>query len=376
MGERQGRRALLGRLAALGWFMQNGEVAATLSVAILLEEPGLRDALLRRLRQLTCANLGAVASFQGEVVHDKFGRPDLEGWDDRGRPLVVVEAKFGARLEAAQLQAYMTHQTAGLDGSARGALVVLVPSYRRSEAEAVLRIVGSEGDEPAAPVSTAVLTWDELLGLWDEAVQNVSADDRDTVMCDLRQLRGLCKTMVGLDIVPLGLVATGGGAWQDRESDLKRLVDEASAKFPYSSRRLPLGTERWPGFDYYRRYLPSGRPGAGQCSLGRGRRAPGESGPGCATTETRRTFKPSPNESWRHGSRTKHVATAGTSGCPCASIGRPQRSHHHRRAHRTNRSNPRRSGGARVAVGSTSLSSPERSRCYLDSRYGPTIPRE
>lgn len=270
MGGRPGRRALLGRLAALGWFTQNGEVAATQSVAMLLEEPGLRDALLRRLRELTGTDLGAVALFQGEVVHDEVGRPDLEGWDDRGRPLVVVEAKFGARLEAAQLQAYMSHQIARLDDAARGALVVLVPSYRRSEAEAVLSAVGGDGDgdDATATGSTAVLTWDDLLGVWDEAVQNLPADDRDAVMCDLRQLRALCRTMVGLDIVPLGLVATGGGTWQDRESDLKRLVDEASAQFPYSSRLLPLGTERWPGFDYYRRYLPSRRPGAGQCSLG------------------------------------------------------------------------------------------------------------
>lgn len=271
MAEPQRRRALLGRLATLGWFTQNGEVAATQSVAMLLEEPALRDALLRRLRVLIDTDLSAVASFQAEVVHDELGRPDLEGWDGRGRPVVVLEAKFGARLEAAQLQAYMNHQVARLEGGARGALVVLLPSYRRPEAEAVLNTVGGDGDELTAAtpsVFTAVLTWDELLDVWDEAVQELPADVRDAVMCDLRQLRELCKTMVGLDITPLGLVATGGDGWQDRENDLKRLVDEASSKFPYRSRLLPLGIERWPGFDYYRRYLPARRPGAGQCSLG------------------------------------------------------------------------------------------------------------
>jgi hypothetical protein len=43
----------LGRLAALGWFTQNGEVAATQAVSMLLDEPQLRDALLRRLARLT-----------------------------------------------------------------------------------------------------------------------------------------------------------------------------------------------------------------------------------------------------------------------------------------------------------------------------------
>jgi hypothetical protein len=265
------RQALLGRLARLGWFAQHGEVAATQSVAILLEEPPLRDSLLRCLAQVTETDLGAVRLFQAELVHDDLARPDLEGWDDAGHPLVVVEAKFGASLTAAQLQAYLTHQVARLPGGTRGALVVLVPSYRRPEAEAILRTVGSGGDDstPVTPsVSTAVLTWNELLGVWDEAVQRLPADARPPVICDLRQLRELCRTMVGLDIPPLGLVATGGGGWQDRENDLKQLVDEASAKFPYASRLLPLGIERWPGFDHYRRYLPSRRPGAGQWSLG------------------------------------------------------------------------------------------------------------
>lgn len=54
---------------------------------------------------------------------------------------------------------------------------------------------------------------------------------------------------------------------QDREDDLNRLVDEVSATF-HEARLAPLGVERWPGFEYYRRYLPEKRPGGGQCSVG------------------------------------------------------------------------------------------------------------
>jgi hypothetical protein len=236
---------------------------------LLLEEPALRDALLRHLGEITGLDLGAVRLFQAELVQDDLARPDLVGWDDRGQPLVVIEAKFGASLTSAQLQAYMTHQTAKLDVGTRGVLTVLVPSYRRPEAEAVLNTVGGEGDESTAlirPVTACVLTWDGLLGVLDGAVAELPADDRDAVRCDVRQLRALCETMVGLDIPPLGVVATGDSAWQDRETDLKRLVDEASAKF-HQERLAPLGVERWPGFEYYRRYLP-GRSGGGQCSVG------------------------------------------------------------------------------------------------------------
>jgi hypothetical protein len=42
-----------------------------------------------------------MASFQAELVHDDLARPDLEGWDIRGRPVMVIEAKFGALLTAA-----------------------------------------------------------------------------------------------------------------------------------------------------------------------------------------------------------------------------------------------------------------------------------
>lgn len=112
MADCQGRQALLGRLVALGWFTQNGEVAATQAVGMLLEEAALREALLG-VRQLTGHGPSGVASLQAESVHDDLARPDLEGHDRRGRPLVVIEAKFGARLTGAQIRAYMNYQLAG-----------------------------------------------------------------------------------------------------------------------------------------------------------------------------------------------------------------------------------------------------------------------
>jgi hypothetical protein len=208
MAENRQREPLLGRLAALGWFTQNGGVAATQAVAMLLEQPQLRDALLRRLAQITETELAWVAlHFQAELVHDDLARPDLEGRDSRGRPLVVIEAKFGGRLTTAQLRAYLAYQVARLDAGVRGGLVVLVPSYRRPEAEAVLSTVGNEARERSAStpsVATAVLTW------------------------DLRQLRALCKRMAALDVAPLG--------WSPQETP-----DGKSGKLIYSdsSTRLP-----------------------------------------------------------------------------------------------------------------------------------------
>jgi hypothetical protein len=269
----QPRRVLLERLAALPWFTQNGEVAATHAVAMLLEEPSLRDTLVRHLARISDTDLRSVASFHAEVVHDDRARPDLQGHDSGGHPLVIIEAKFGARLTTAHLQAYVTYQLAMLDPGTRGALVVLVPSYRMPEAEAALisvRSRGREAESPSASVATAVLTWDELLAVWDDAAQLRATRDEDAIVCDLRQLRGLCQAMAALDIAPLGLIATGALGWQEREGDLRALVDQATAGFPTpDGRRLPLGLERGPEFGYYRRYIPGGPPDRDcYCSVG------------------------------------------------------------------------------------------------------------
>jgi hypothetical protein len=122
---------VLGRLAGFGWFARHGEVAATQALAMLLEEPGLRDSLLRHFGQITGTDLSAVGSFHPELVGDELGRPDLEGQDSHGRPLAVVEAKFGARLTSDQVRTYLRNQTAGLDDGIRGVLILLVPSYRK-----------------------------------------------------------------------------------------------------------------------------------------------------------------------------------------------------------------------------------------------------
>ena len=233
MAEGKRRRALLGRLAGLGWFARHGEVAATQALAMLLEEPQLSDAMLGHLGQITETDLGAVASFQPELVHDDRARPDLEGQDSRGRPLVVVEAKFGAALTSDQVHAYLTDQEVRLEGGVRGALILLVPSYRRPEAEGLLGTLEGRTDEqnaPTASISPAVDTWEEWLRVMNEAAQALPAHEQDAVLCDLGQLRELCATMRGLDVPPLGLAATGRDL-HDRERDLRRLVDEVTVQF-------------------------------------------------------------------------------------------------------------------------------------------------
>jgi hypothetical protein len=134
---------------------------------------------------MTESDLGAVESFQAEPVLSDRSRLDLEGTDSEGRPLLVVEAKFGARLDSGQVQAYLTHQKGKLGVDVRGALILLVPADRKPEAADVLRNVGDRAEEQevrTAPVSTAVITWDEWMGVWGEAARELPADERKPVL--------------------------------------------------------------------------------------------------------------------------------------------------------------------------------------------------
>jgi hypothetical protein len=134
----QGRRALLGRIAEFGWFMQQGEPAATQALAMLLEDEPLREAFLRALEDRTGANLNAVSYFVPEAVHEDGARPDLEGLDDEGQPLIVVEAKFWAALEQGQVRSYLADQVSRLGAGVQGVFVLVVPTSRADVAQGVL----------------------------------------------------------------------------------------------------------------------------------------------------------------------------------------------------------------------------------------------
>ena len=223
---------------------------------MLLEEARLREALVSHIGRAIGAKLDSVVTVLPEVVHDGLARPDLEGQDSTGRPLVVVEAKFGAELTSEQVDAYLTNQEVRLDGGVQGAFVLLVPSYRKPEAESLLDALANQADPPAPSVSAGVATWDEWLDVLDQSAQEFDPTEREAFRCDVRQLRALCTTMRGVDIPPLGLVAAGVEP-DEREDDLRQLVDEVTRRFRFPSGTLiPIGLET--EFGYYRRYVPGG----------------------------------------------------------------------------------------------------------------------
>lgn len=268
------RRALLGRLAGLGWFTRRGEVAATQALAMLLEDPTLAEATLRLLGSRSSTDLTAVTKFQAEAVHEDGARPDLEGVSDDGVPLIMVEAKFGAALTVGQLRAYFDDQSRRLgtpstqDPGRVGVIVLMVPPHRVAEAErAHAALVAQRVDAglPPYPSRFLVVGWDTWLDDWDAAVAGLPATSH-SVAADLVQLRELCLTLGGLHMRPLEKAASGPD-WTGRAGDLATLVDQVTQQLRGpDGKTLPIQHEA--GYDPMR-YISGGyRLGGSSCSVG------------------------------------------------------------------------------------------------------------
>lgn len=263
----QGRRALLGRIAEFGWFTQQGEPAATQALKMLLEDEPLKEAIVRELEDHTGVNLREVSYFVAEAVTEDGARPDLEGRNEKGQPLIVVEAKFGASLEQGQVRSYLAHQARHLGTTAQGVFVLLVPTSRVEEAKNVLSLAMQNDVSSVVASPTFILSWDHCIRLLEEAVAGLP--DAADIKGDLVQFRAMCTTLGGLVIAPLGSVSFGD-AWREREQDLRQLVQEVTEHFVTPDIRWPMSSED--GYEH-RRYFPVRLPDGtvnsdASCSVG------------------------------------------------------------------------------------------------------------
>jgi hypothetical protein len=233
---------LLGRLAQLAWFTANGEPTATRALGFLLEHRVLRDATLAYLTAVTGVDLDAIQRFASETVNVDGGRTDLEGLDIGGKPLLLLEAKFGAHLSQGQVNGYLSDQIRRLDGLP-GVLVLLVPESRTVEARGKADIACGESSSSIRPVT---LSWGQLVDIWKRA----SSDDAG-LAGDVEQFAAMCHTLGGMVIAPLA-AAAGGGNWRTRFNDLAQIIDATTRTF---DQRAPIGDE--PLYSR-RRYFPSG----------------------------------------------------------------------------------------------------------------------
>jgi hypothetical protein len=228
---------------------------------MLLEDHALRAGTLSQLSRLVGADLSHVSRFLAEQVHEDRARPDVVGLDPADRPLVVIEAKFGAELTVDQINSYLRDQGRRIhdDSGSPDAclLILLVPQARVAEAKHKLQRAFREEFGEAEPPSnrlSLVLSWDDWLDMWDTLLADVP-DSADGLRADVVQLRAMCLSLGGLVIAPLG-VAASGEAWRTREDGNRVVVDEVTRALSVGTRRLyPIGDE---GVFRARRYFDSG----------------------------------------------------------------------------------------------------------------------
>jgi hypothetical protein len=238
------RTPLLGRLASLGWFTQNGEVAATQALTMLLTDDVLRHAFIAYAEELTESAFPGIRVFEAERSHEGFGRPDIEGVDAQRQTVIIVEGKFWAPLEVRQVHSYLTHLRRNRNSEQPVGFLVLLPESRESEARRT--VAAADTMDTAArekPVAAGVMTWEGLLNRFDHAAASLE-QGVNSVSADLVQFRGLCATLSGVVIRPVDPNAP----WRVRQADLERLVDLLTRELLKPGERL-LPVVHEAGFD-------------------------------------------------------------------------------------------------------------------------------
>ncbi len=102
---------LLGHLAHFGSFSSQSELLCTQGLGYLLRTyEDARSALAREVETRVGAKIGERLDWQAEANQNDRGRPDLEARTAEGVPVVKVEAKLGAKLEASQSAAVLRRE--------------------------------------------------------------------------------------------------------------------------------------------------------------------------------------------------------------------------------------------------------------------------
>ena len=117
---------MLGYLTQFGAFSMQGEVLCTQGLAYLLKDSVAQSALKAAIEARTRAKIDDHLTWRAEAIRaGGRARPDLEATTARGIPVVKIEAKLGAALDAGQFRPHVADlRERSPEG---GVLLVLVP---------------------------------------------------------------------------------------------------------------------------------------------------------------------------------------------------------------------------------------------------------
>jgi hypothetical protein len=227
------RMPLLGVLAGQREFRGMGERLATIALARVLQCAPLRESALELLSDAAAQDLSGVVRFLPEFAAHKGARPDIVGVDSDGRPLLIVEMKFGAQITPDQVLRYRRFQVGQL-GCGSGATILLVPERRITDAGRALDIASEALLRDGPSVATgpwdglALVPWQEWLTWWDTAFRALPHGPGST-LDDARQFRAMCWSLLDSVVDPLGH-AVSGPSWSDRREDILHLPELVAAR--------------------------------------------------------------------------------------------------------------------------------------------------
>ena len=239
---------LLGHLAQFGSLLKQGELLCTQGLAYLLRDTEGERVFTGWISSATDQSLSSRLSWQAERRQEDRGRPDLEGRNAEGQPVVKLEAKLEAPFGHRQLESYVSALCAGGRG---GTLLVVVPQLRREEitghVSELFKLAGAGPwriirEDVAIPC--AVVTWEDLLEALS-AVDSVQFGD------DLSQFRAMYLVFNGDDMEPITSVGEVL-AWRDKEARWELLVERTTRELTAPGDSvLPFGVDG--GAQQYRR---------------------------------------------------------------------------------------------------------------------------
>ena len=242
---------LLGHLAQFGSLLKQGELLCTQGLAYLLRDAEGERVFTGWISSATDQSLRSRLSWQAECRQEDRGRPDLEGKNAEGQPVVKIEAKLGAPFGHRQLESYVSALCVGGRG---GTLLVVVPQFRRAEITGrVSELFKLAGAGPwrimreAVEIPCAVVTWEDLL-------EELSTVASERFQDDLNQFRAMYRVFNGDDMEPISSIEEVL-AWRDREASWEILVERVTrALTAPGDRMLPFGVDGG-AQPYRRRYV-------------------------------------------------------------------------------------------------------------------------
>ena len=162
------------------------------------------------INQIVNLNTGLIftdLSYKTQSVSDKLERPDISGINDKGKEVLLIEAKFWASLTSNQPNEYINRL------SENSVLIFLVPSLRiRAIYEEIFnKITEKYSDIEADPKNqkikinqtnkfVIIKSWDEILNaIKSELLQ----ENNQTLISDIDQIIGFCETIDNISFQPI-----------------------------------------------------------------------------------------------------------------------------------------------------------------------------